>query len=129
MKKSRMILILIFVMALALAGCGDKAQSPAPEQTPAPEYYMLLLNIEGRGQIADAPEGEDLVFNDRFPMKSSQATVDDQTTYVIGARADEGSVFVKWTKNDKDYSTDPIISVRLKKDTVLVAVFDYLPAD
>lgn len=127
MKRTFTILILIGLTALALSGCGGRSESITPDGTPAPEYYMLLLNTEGRGQIAYAPEGEDLVFNDRFPTQSAQVTVDDQTTYMLGARADEGSVFVKWTKNDKDFSEDEVISVEFDRDTVLVAVFDYLP--
>ena len=127
MKKSLIMFLLVCAMVFALAGCGEKAESPAPDATPAPEYYMLLLNTEGRGQIAWAAEGEDLMFNDMFPKQSAQISVDDQTTYYIGARADEGSVFKKWTLNDKDFSAESVIAVQFSSDTVLVAVFDYIP--
>lgn len=129
MKKTCMILILACLMVLTLAGCGRGAESASADEESDTEYFMLLLNTQGSGQIAYAAEGEDLVFDDRFPKKSAQITVDDQSTYMIGARASEGSEFVKWTRNDEDYSSDEVISVKFSKDTVLVAVFDYLPQD
>jgi len=38
-----------------------------------------------------------------------------------------GNVFVKWTKNGEDYSTEPIIKVHLDESADFVAVFEEDP--
>lgn len=129
MKKTFMILILACLLVLPLAGCGGRAERASADEESGTEYFMLLLNTQGNGQIAYAVEGEDLVFDDRFPKQSAQISVDDQNTYVLGARASEGSEFVKWTRNNEDYSRDEVISVQFDGDAVFVAVFDYIPEE
>ncbi len=89
--------------------------------------YTLQINIDGIGEIAYAPEGEEPVFDDEFPAQSSVKNIveGDPTSYVLAARVtDEDYEFVKWTKNGEDYSTDDKITVEVTEDVEYRAVFE-----
>ena len=96
--------------------------------TPAdiPDATVIVnINIEGFGQIAYAPEGEELEFDEDFPAQSAQLNLEGPETYQFAAKADEGWKFVKWTKDGEDYSTDAEITVELTEgQTEYIAVFE-----
>lgn len=75
-------------------------------------------------QIAYAEAGEEVEFDDDFPMQSAQVTIGEGVEYTLAAKADEGYKFVKWMKDGEDFSTDAEVKVTLEKDAEMVAVFD-----
>ena len=91
-----------------------------------------LIVVKGTNTLSDgesaayAKEGEEELSFDEY-YTSSQLGLDGPETYVFGANTDEeGWEFVKWTKNGKDYATDPIITVELTEDSDFIAVFEYV---
>ena len=84
----------------------------------------LRINTEGLGSIAYAVEGEEVKFNEEFPEQSAEVYVNEPTTYVIKAKADEGNKFVKWTKDGEDFSEEPDITVKVDGTVEYVAVFE-----
>ncbi len=84
----------------------------------------VLINTEGMGQIAYAEEGNKPEFNDEIPSQSAQISLTETQTYVLGAKADEGWKFVKWTKDGEDFSEEEQIIVKLDSSAVFVAVFE-----
>lgn len=91
-----------------------------------PEVTVVAhINTEGMGQIAYALEGEEPEFDDEYPAQSALLNLEGPETYVFAAKADEGSKFVKWTKDGEDYSTDAQITVTLEEgETEFIAVFE-----
>ena len=90
-----------------------------------PEIIATVkINITGSGQVAYAYVDEEVVFNDAQPFQSSFVNLTEPTTLKIGAKANEGSKFVKWTLNGQDYSTDEIITVEVSENSDFVAVFE-----
>lgn len=90
-----------------------------------PEYIALLkINTEGLGSFAYAKEGEELEFDEDFPTQSAVENLEEPTKFVIQAKPDEGWKFVKWTKDGKDFSTEPEITVEVTEDVEYIAVFD-----
>lgn len=129
MKRRLIVLLLVGAAVLALVGCGGRSDSSAADMPPSPEYYMLLLNTEGKGEIAYVEEGNVLLFNDLFPKSSDQVSVNDQTVYTIGARAADGYEFSKWTLNGEDYSRESVINIQFDSDATLIAVFEFVPEE
>lgn len=85
---------------------------------------IAYINTDGFGQIAYAPEGEPLEFDDEFPSQSAYIGIAEPATYVFGAKADEGWHFIKWTKDGEEYSRDEQITVELTDpNTEFIAVF------
>ena len=74
---------------------------------------ILAIDVYGDGQIAYAKDDEDLVYNDEIT-----ALINKSDTYKIGAKANEGYEFVKWTLNDEDYSTDSEITMTLDNEYI-----------
>lgn len=90
---------------------------------------ILQVNVSGAGNgaIAKAMEGEELEFDEEYPADSiydNTIILGLNNTVQLGAKEDEGSVFVKWTKNGEDYSTDKVITVTITDNTEFRAVFD-----
>ena len=84
----------------------------------------LKINTEGMGTLAYGVEGEDVEFDDEFPNQSTVVNLSEPQTYVIKAKADEGWKFVKWTKDGKDFSEEPEITVEVSEDVEYIAVFE-----
>ena len=85
---------------------------------------FVSVNVEGRGNI-DYAEGETAPEIDpEYPFQSAQINLAEPTTHTLVAWPDTGSVFVKWTKNGEDYSTEPQITVLLDESADFVAVFE-----
>ena len=90
-----------------------------------PEATIFInVNIEGYGNI-DYAEGEEAPEIDpEYPYQSAIVNLAEPTTYTFVAWAPAGSVFVKWTKNGEDFSTEPQITVLLDESADFVAVFE-----
>lgn len=95
----------------------------APYDAPEPVATMSI-NTEGLGQIAYAPEGEEVEFDEEFPSQSAVVNLEKAETYQLAAKPDEGYKFVKWTLNGEDYSTDAEITVEISENADFVAVFE-----
>lgn len=105
---------------------GGEAYHFTPMDIPDATIFVSV-NTYGLGRIAYAEEGEEPQFDDDFPAQSIQLNLAEPTTYVMEARADKDWVFVKWTKNGEDYSTEKRITVELAESADFVAVFDLDP--
>ncbi len=93
-----------------------------PEST-----ICVTLNVEGWGNI-DYAEGEKAPEIDtEHPYQSAQINLNEPAEHTFIAWPDDGNLFVKWTKDGKDFSTDPQITVMLDKSADYVAVFEEDP--
>lgn len=132
MKKiSCLILSLMFIMTMLFTGCGKPDPEAAVNEDTGTEVtettdgaISLRVDTEGMGQIAYAEEGEEPEFNDEFPKQSAVENLEEPATRVLGAKADDGWKFVKWTKDGEDFSEDEQITVEIDRSTEFVAVFD-----
>ena len=85
---------------------------------------MVSLNIEGLGMI-DYEAGETApVLDPERPYLSAQINLAGPETYTFAAAPQGGHLFVKWTKNGEDFSTEPVITVLLDESADYVAVFE-----
>ena len=87
----------------------------------------VSINTEGFGSIAYA-EGEAAPEIDpEYPYQQAQINLAEPATHTFLAEPQTGSVFVKWTKNGEDYSTEPQITLLLDESAEFVAVFEEHP--
>jgi len=93
-----------------------------------PEATIFVhINVEGMGNI-DYAEGENPPEIDTdYPYQSAQVNLAEPGTYTFEAWPSAGSLFVKWTKNGEDFSTEPVITVLLDESADYVAVFEEDP--
>ena len=88
---------------------------------------FVTINTEGFGMIG-YEEGETVPELDpEWPYQSAQVNLGDPATYTFAAAPEAGSMFVKWTKNGEDFSTEPVITVLLDESAEFVAVFEEDP--
>ncbi len=88
---------------------------------------FVTIDTEGWGNI-DYAEGEEAPEIDpEFPYQYAQINLAEPATYTFAAWADAGYLFVKWTKDGEDFSTEPVITVLLDESAVFVAVFEEDP--
>ena len=87
----------------------------------------VYINTEGMGYVGYV-EGEDASEIDRdFPGQSTYIGLAEPATHTFAAWPQAGSVFVKWTKNGEDFSTEPVITVMLDESAEYIAVFEEDP--
>ena len=85
---------------------------------------IVTISTEGMGNI-DYAEGEEAPEIDtEHPYQSAQINLEEPTTHTFVAWPQAGNVFVKWTKNGEDFSTDAQITVLLDESADFVAVFE-----
>ena len=85
------------------------------------------IDTEGMGNIAYA-EGENIPeFDPESPYQSTVINLEAPATYTLAAEPQRGYVFVKWTKDGNDFSTEPIVRVNLDGEIHFVAVFEEDP--
>ena len=90
-----------------------------------PEFSITMqINTEGLGEIAYAPEGEELAFETEFPVQSAVQNLEGPATYVLAAKPEDGWKFVKWTKDGEDFSTEEQITVDVAESVEYIAVFE-----
>ena len=88
---------------------------------------VVNVNTEGMGYVGYV-EGEDAAQIDMdFPGQSAYIGLAEPAMHTFAAWPQTGSVFVKWTKNGGDYSSDPIITLLLDESADYVAVFEEDP--
>ena len=88
---------------------------------------FVSINTEGLGNI-DYAEGEAAPEIDpEHPFQSAQINLAEPTTHTFVAWPQAGNVFVKWTKNGQDFSTEPQITVLLDESADFIAVFEEDP--
>lgn len=88
---------------------------------------IVTIGTEGFGMIG-YEEGETVPELDpEWPYQSAQVNLGDPATYTFAAAPEAGSMFVKWTKNGEDFSTEPVITVLLDESADFVAVFEEDP--
>jgi len=93
-----------------------------------PEATIFVsINVEGWGNI-DYAEGETAPEIDpEYPYQSAVINLAEPATHTFVAWPDAGNLFVKWTKNGEDFSTEPQITVLLDESADYVAVFEEDP--
>ena len=84
---------------------------------------IVTIDTEGWGNIAYAEGDQTPEVDEEYPYQSAQINLASPETYTLLAWPQVGSLFVKWTKNGEDYSTDAQITVELDESTDFVAVF------
>ena len=88
---------------------------------------FVTVNTEGWGNI-DYAEGEEAPDVDPdYGYQSAQINLAEPQTHTFAAWPDAGWVFVKWTKNGEDFSTEPVITLLLDESADYVAVFEEDP--
>lgn len=96
-----------------------------PMETPE-TVATLHINIEGQGEIAYAPEGEEVQFEEGYPFQTAVVNIfeGDTNKYTLAAKPAEGFKFVKWTKDGEDYSIDEQTEVEVEGEVEYIAVFE-----
>ncbi len=111
---------------LQIAAEGGEIYHFTPMEMPTASIFVTI-NTEASGSIAYA-EGETAPEIDpEHPCQSAQINLAEPAAYTFAARPEDGSAFVKWTKNGEDFSTEPQITVLLDESADFVAVFEMLP--
>ena len=106
---------------------GGESYHFTPMDLPEAKIFVTV-NTEGMGNIAYT-EGEGTPEVDpEYPYQSAVIHLAEPTTHSFLAWPQTGNVFVKWTKNGEDFSTEPQITLPLDESVDLVAVFAEDPA-
>ena len=94
-----------------------------------PEATIFVsVNTEGWGGMIEYAEGEEAPEIDpEWPYQSAQINLAEPETYTFAAAAEAGYVFIKWTKDGADFSTEPVVTVLLDESAEYVAVFEEDP--
>jgi hypothetical protein len=100
----------------------------APYELPE-AAFTVMVNTEGDGQIAYAPEGETIAFDDEYPSQSAYVGLEGPEVYTFAAKPDEGWKFMKWTNFGEEYSREEQFTVEVTEDMDLVAVFGVKGSD
>lgn len=85
---------------------------------------VVTVNTEGWGNIDYAEGDQAPEIDTEYPMQSAYIGLAEPKTHTFVAWPQAGSLFVKWTKNGEDFSTEPVITVRLDESADYVAVFE-----
>ena len=89
---------------------------------------FVTINTEGRGGMIGYEQGETVPELDPGePYQSAQINLAEPETYTFAAAAEAGNLFVKWTKNGEDFSTEAVITVLLDESADYAAVFEEDP--
>ena len=111
---------------LALAVDGGETYHFTESELPK-AAVVVYLNTEGLGYVAYA-EGEQTPDADpEYPAQSAYLGLEAAGTYTFLAWPRAGSLFVKWTRDGEDFSTEPQITVMLDENAEYVAVFEEDP--
>lgn len=117
------VIFTLFAFVFTLTGCNKKSNKNTNVNDGKGKYY-LLLETEGLGQVSYyIDESKKADFDDEYPSQQAYIILNGKTKVTINAKADSGSKFVKWTKDNKDYSTDSKLEITVDDATELTAVF------
>ena len=93
-----------------------------------PEATIIVtVNTEGMGHIAYAEGEEAPEIDPEFPAQSAYIGLAEPAVHTFLAEPEAGNLFVKWTKNGEDYSTEPQITLLLDESAEFIAVFEEDP--
>lgn len=116
MKK--LLTLFIVLIMFMVTGCTRK------EEPIIDDLYTISIETEGLGQIATALGDEEITFDDEFPVTSAYMNAPAGTQVKMAAKqSDQEWMFVKWKKNDMDFSTETEITVTVDEPVSYVAVF------
>ena len=88
---------------------------------------VVTINTEGWGNIEWAEGEQAPEIDTEYPYQSAYIGLAEPKTHTFVAWPQAGSVFVKWTKNGEDFSTEPVITLLLDESADFVAVFEEDP--
>lgn len=88
---------------------------------------FVNVNVEGWGCIDHAEGEEPPVIDPDYPFQSAVINLAEPAVYTLVAWPEPGNVFVKWTKNGEDFSTEPQITLLLDESADYIAVFEEDP--
>ncbi len=88
---------------------------------------IVTINTEGFGMIGYEEGEKTPELDPDEPYQSAQVNLGEPATYTFAAAPEAGNLFVKWTKNGEDFSTEPVIKVLLEESADFVAVFEEDP--
>ena len=88
---------------------------------------VVTVNMEGWGHIAYAEGEEAPEIDPEFPAQSAYIGLAEPAVYTLLAEPEAGNLFVKWTKNGEDFSTEPQITLLLDESAEYIAVFEEDP--
>ena len=93
-----------------------------------PEATIVVnVSTEGMGNIDWAEGDKAPQIDPEYPYQSAYIGLAEPKEHTFVAWPQAGSVFVKWTKNGEDFSTEPQITVLLDESADYVAVFEEDP--
>jgi len=101
------------------AAAAESSTSAAAEE----EQVLVMVNIDGPGEIALSEDGTTPEFDQEFPTTSAFTHVKKGDIIAISTRGEDDYQFVKWTKNGEYYSDEPEIRPTVEEDTEFIAVF------
>jgi len=106
---------------------GEDTEADADIEHTSSESGIVTIKANlggiGFGQIALAEDGKAPEFSDEYPTQSIFTNVEKGKSIDFGAKADEGSKFLKWTVDGEDFSNEEFITVTAERDIEYVAVF------
>ncbi len=88
---------------------------------------VVTVNTEGWGNIDYAEGDQAPEIDTEYPMQSAYIGLAEPKTHTFAAAPEAGSMFVKWTKNGEDFSTEPVITVLLDESAEYIAIFEEDP--
>ena len=115
--KKRFAACLALALSVSLfAGC--KTTDTQNEET-----VLVTFNTEGVGELAVTNDGSEPEFDPQYPFQSFTFKANVGSEMKAIAKAGEDYLFVKWTKNGEDYSTDEAINFKVEEEAAFIAVF------
>lgn len=111
---------------LQLAVEGGETYHFTPSEMPEATIFVSI-NTEGWGMIGYEPGETVPELDPEWPYQSAQINLAEPETYTFAAAPEAGSVFVKWTKNGADFSTEPVVTLLLEESADFIAVFEEDP--
>ena len=88
---------------------------------------VATVNVEGMGHVAYAEGEEAPEIDPEFPAQSVYIGLAEPAVHTFLAVPEAGNLFVKWTKNGEDFSTEPQITLLLDESAEYLAVFEEDP--
>lgn len=84
---------------------------------------IVTINTDGWGMIGYEEGEKTPELDPKEPYQSAQVNLAEPAKYTFAAAPEAGNLFVKWTKNGEDFSTEPVITVLLDESADFIAVF------
>lgn len=108
-------------LAVSLTACAQEKKEEAPAM---PEDMVLIrVNTEGIGYVEMAEAGQEIEWDEEYPSTSIARNVEKGTEYILGAKAEEGFKFIKWKKDNADYSAEETAEITADEPAEYIAVF------